>query len=110
MATRTRKTKTERIQDLDVKISQLQNQRTKLIAQNKEEERKKRTRRLIQNGALIEKFLNQQDVEPAQLEKILEAIFSLEGVKAIVNSTSKSSIQIEDVDEDFIEKLNQVDF
>ncbi|WP_294395520.1 hypothetical protein [uncultured Clostridium sp.] len=44
----------EKINKLDEKINQLQAQKNSLIAREKEKERKARTRRLIQIGAIFE--------------------------------------------------------
>ena len=44
----------ERINKLDEKIKQLQAQKNSLIAREKEKERKARTRRLIQIGAIFD--------------------------------------------------------
>ena len=47
----------EKIQNFDEKMAQLKQQKKALIAKEKEKERKARTRRLIQKGALVEKYL-----------------------------------------------------
>ena len=47
----------EKIQNIDEKMAQLKQQKKALIAKEKEKERKARTRRLIQKGALVEKYL-----------------------------------------------------
>ena len=57
------------------KIEQLKNQKQAVISREKEEQRKQRTRRLIQNGALAEKYLNCPDIEPAEFEKLLKQKF-----------------------------------
>ena len=51
------KTKTERIDSIGERIAQLENQRKQLIQKQKEDERKARTRRLIQRGAILEGFI-----------------------------------------------------
>lgn len=48
---------TDRITNIDEKIKQLQQQKKAILAREKEKERKARTRRLIQKGAIVEKYL-----------------------------------------------------
>lgn len=64
-------TKDERIKKIDEKMAQLKAQRQALISRGKEKERKIRTRRLIQIGALAEKYLNCEGVEPSEFEQVL---------------------------------------
>jgi len=52
------RTKTERIANIEAEIKQLENQRKKLLQQQKEHERKVRTRRLIERGALLESLID----------------------------------------------------
>lgn len=53
----TRKTENERIKELEEKIAQMKAQKQKLENRQKEKERKARTKRLIQIGALAEKYI-----------------------------------------------------
>jgi len=62
----------EKLEKLDLKISQLKAQRQALEARAKEKERKARTRRLIQNGALAEKYLGCEGMAPEEFEKFLQ--------------------------------------
>jgi len=62
----------ERLAKLDQKIDQLKAQKQALEARAKEKERKARTRRLIQNGALAEMYLGCEGVEPEVFEKALQ--------------------------------------
>lgn len=52
-----RKTDEEKLQELNKKMEQLQNQKKALLARQKNEERKARTKRLIEIGAEIEAAL-----------------------------------------------------
>jgi len=47
------KTKVERIAGIEAEIKQLENRRKRLLQQQKEQERKVRTRRLIERGAIL---------------------------------------------------------
>ena len=51
------RTKIERIASIEEQIAQLENQRKQLVQKHKEDERKARTRRLIQRGAILEGFI-----------------------------------------------------
>lgn len=52
-----RKTESEKIKELEEKIAQMKAQKQKLENRQKEKERKARTKRLIQIGALAEKHI-----------------------------------------------------
>ncbi len=63
----------EKIAKAEEEIRQLQNKRRKLINQQKNEERKARTRRLIERGAILESFLEQPEkYENEQIKGLLE--------------------------------------
>jgi len=62
------------IQSVREKITKFQNQEKTFIARIKEKEHKLRTRRLIQNGALAEKYLNCENIAPLEFEKVLKNI------------------------------------
>ncbi len=51
------KTKTEKIADIQVQIEQLKNQEKRLMQQQKEQERKDRTKRLCKRAGLLESLL-----------------------------------------------------
>lgn len=51
---------------IDRKIAQLKAQRQSIISREKERERKERTRRLIQVGAVIEKYLEIHSADEAE--------------------------------------------
>ena len=51
------KTKLERATAIDEQMTQLANQKKRLLQQHKADERKVRTRRLIQRGAILEGFI-----------------------------------------------------
>ena len=53
----------ERIENIDERLEQLKNQKKKLLAKQREQDRKTRTRRLIEWGAILEQYL----MEPEKL-------------------------------------------
>jgi len=55
------KTKQEKIAGIQEQITQLENQKKKLIQQEKEAERKARTKRLIERGAILESLIDGAD-------------------------------------------------
>lgn len=61
---------TEKIEKIEQRIEQLKNQKKAIVQREKEKERKERTRRLIQMGALTEKYLGITEVE--ELEEWLK--------------------------------------
>ena len=68
----------KRLQNLREKMSQLKTREQALLAREKERQRKSRTRRLVQNGALAEKYLGCEGAEPTEFEKRLrEAVDKL---------------------------------
>lgn len=66
------KTLDERIAETKVKISQYENQAKRLVQKQKEAERKARTRRLIERGAILETFLPEpESLSNEQIKEIL---------------------------------------
>ena len=55
-------------------------------------ERAQRTRRLIENGALAEKYLNCDKIEPAEFEKLLKQLVQIEQVKALVSAPKNGGV------------------
>ena len=74
----------KRIQKLRAKISQMKNQEKTILARDKQRQRKEKTRRLIQNGALAEKYLKCEDISPQEFEKLLKRIVKLVEVRAML--------------------------
>lgn len=62
----TDKTKT-RLETIDEKIQKLENEKKKIIANEKEKERKARTKMLIELGAIVNKYFNIGSAENAEL-------------------------------------------
>lgn len=70
----------ERLQKIDDKMAQLKAQRQTIENRTKEKERKARTRRLIQYGALAEKYLKCEGGSLEDFEIILKEVTKLPGV------------------------------
>lgn len=74
-----RVTKEEQLKIIDEKMAQLKAQRQAIVAREKQKERKNRTRRLIQIGALSEKYFRSPDISPANFEALAQNIVALHG-------------------------------
>lgn len=90
MAERKRKTPEEKLQELEKKIEQMKEKKKTIIEKEKKAERAARTRRLIQIGALSEKYFNCADIEPEAYEKLIVQIVELPQVKAILSKPETS--------------------
>lgn len=89
---RTRKTPEEQLQDAKLKLQQQKNRVAALENRAKTEERKKRTRRLIEVGALTTKYFADDGVlEPGQAKQLLDKICSLDYVKDILQQAFTTS-------------------
>lgn len=80
-----RKTPEQELQELEKKMEQLKAQKKAIQAKQSKLERAQRTRRLIENGALAEKYLRCEKVEPADFEKLLQKLVEIDAVKTILN-------------------------
>ena len=69
----------KRLQGIREKMAKMKKQEQSFIARIKEKERKLRTRRLIQNGALAEKYLGCENMAPMQFEERLKEIVNALG-------------------------------
>lgn len=90
MAERAKKTPEQKLKELEQKIEQMQKQKKAIIDKEKKEKRAARTRRLIQIGALSEKYLDCADIEPDTYEKMIAEIVKIPQVKAILNKPETS--------------------
>lgn len=84
-----RKTAEQKKAELEKRIEQLQAQKKAVQAQINKEKRALRTRRLIQNGALAEKYLACEDIAPEEFEKVLAEIVKIEQVKKLIGDRQK---------------------
>ena len=79
-----RKTPEQKLQELEKQMEQLKARKKAITAQINKAERAQRTRRLIQIGALSEKYFDCEKIEPAEFEKLISKIVKLEQVKEIL--------------------------
>ena len=77
----------EQIAKTQAQINQLTNKKKRLISEQKQAERKKRTKRLIERGAILESVINNaENFSNEQLQALLIEIFSSESVRAKVKN------------------------
>ena len=76
----------EKIKSLDKRIEQLERQKQSIANREKERERKHRARRLIQNGALAERYLRCEGITPEAFENRLKKLVELSGVTDFLKS------------------------
>lgn len=82
----------EQIAKAEEQIKQLNNKKKRLISEQKQAERKKRTKRLIERGAILESVLgNTEDFSNEQIQSLLIEIFSSESVRAKVEYLRSST-------------------
>lgn len=86
-----RKTELEKLAELEKKIQQLTKQKNEIEKREKEKARKARTRRLIEIGALSEKYFNCENIDPVDYETFLSKIVLIEQVKSILPNTENSN-------------------
>lgn len=77
----------EQIAKAEEQIRQLNNKKKRLISEQKQAERKKRTKRLIERGAILESVIgNAEDFSNEQIQSILIEILSSEGARAKIEN------------------------
>ena len=75
------------IAKIQAQINQLNNKKKRLISEQKQAERKKRTKQLIERGAILESVIgNAEELSNEQLQTLLIEIFSSESVRAKVKN------------------------
>lgn len=67
------KSNLEKIKSIQEEISQLENQKRRLLQQQKEQERKVRTKRLIERGAILESLIEGAETFTNEQIKLLLA-------------------------------------
>ena len=88
----------EKILMADEEIKQLQNKRKKLISQQKQEERKKRDRRLYEKGAVFESiFTESKDFTKDEFYQLITSLIRKEEanikIKKIIESREETETQ-----------------
>ena len=72
-------------EDIQKQIEQLKNQKKEVLAKERAQARKERTRRLIQRGAILEQYLdNAEDLTNEDVESIVKYAFNTPYVRDFV--------------------------
>jgi hypothetical protein len=79
----------QRLQKLTEKMAEMQAQRLAILSRDRERQRKERTRRLIQNGALAEKYLACEGLDSVEFEKVLRDIANSQHFKDMLSNSKK---------------------
>jgi polyhydroxyalkanoate synthesis regulator phasin len=71
------KTTSEKLMNLEEQIRQLENEHKQLLQKKKEEERKARTKRLIERGSIVESLIDGcADMTNEQIKEYVSAVIS----------------------------------
>lgn len=74
-------------EDIQKQIDQLKNQKKEVLAKEKAQARKERTRRLIQRGAILEQYLMEPEkLTNEQISEIVKYAFNTHYVKEYIKS------------------------
>ena len=71
----------QRLAKIDEKMEQMKAQKKDIVARNNKRQRQERTRRLIQLGALSEKYFDVKDIQPKDYEFILYNFLSSQNAR-----------------------------
>ena len=88
-----------KIENIKTKIEQLENERKRLVGLQKQADRKARTKRLIERGAILESFIPDPAVlTNDQIKLLLEKTITTESAKKILVGMSDIKEKTESVD------------
>jgi hypothetical protein len=91
----------DKLKSIDDQIAQLKARKQAMKAREKNKERAERTRRLIQNGALAEQYLQCKDMPTAQFELFLSSLVNREDFADLIFQAQQESLsQIEQVQDE----------
>lgn len=86
------KSEAEQIAEIEKKMKQMEQRKKELIKRQSDKERKARTHRLIEKGAIIEKYTNTSDYEPEKFESICDDFFNNPAVR---DAWSRSKLKVD---------------
>ena len=84
----------KRLEKISQKLEQIKAQKNDIIARDKARQRKERTRRLIQLGALAEKYFDCKDIEPSEIERLLKRLFSQNSMRDYIDKLKQQISEI----------------
>lgn len=105
------KTKAEKIADIELQMTQLENLRKKLIQEQKQQERKDRTKRLCKRMGLFESMLPESiSLTDEQFQIFLEKTIAAEHSRRILDGlTAQRSVQTSARDTAYTEAQDEAD-
>jgi len=65
---------TTQLEKVREKIAKMKSREKAILARDRQRQRKERTRRLVQNGALAEKYLGCEGMAAGEFEKVIKSI------------------------------------
>lgn len=74
----------QRLAKIDEKLEQMKARRQDILAKDKKRKRQERTRRLIQIGALTEKYFDMKDIPPTDYENFLKMFLTIPNVDGCI--------------------------
>ena len=96
----------EKILMADEEIKQLQNKRKKLISQQKQEERKKRDKRIYEKGAVFESiFIESKDLTKDEFYQLITSLIRKEeaNLKILKIIESREETEVENTEKEYEE-------
>ena len=78
-----------RLAKLTEKMEQMKAQKQDILAKEKKRQRQERTKRLIEIGALSEKYFDMKDVLPKDYEMFLQIIFSGKNIDEFISGSKE---------------------
>jgi hypothetical protein len=81
---------TQKITSIEEQIAQLENRRRELLQKNKERERKARTKRLIERGAIVESIIGGMDeLTGEQFQRLIESVMNTDQARRILAESKR---------------------
>ena len=91
------KTRTEKIEGIQAQIQQLENERKKLLQQQKEQERKDKTKRQAERGAILESYISGAGtLTNEQIKSFLQKTIQSEYARKILDGLKKQTGDVTD--------------
>jgi len=82
----------KRLERISEKLEQIKAQRKDILARDRKRQRKERTRRLIQIGAVSEKYFGVHDIQPMDYENFLKVLLAIENIAGCVAHAKAQAI------------------
>ena len=80
----------KQLQRICEKLEYMKSKQKEILSRDKKRKKQERTRRLIQIGALAEKYLDCKDMPPLEFEKFLLALAEYQNMGEIIEYIKKS--------------------